>query len=180
MNGWGDLRFNIARFRHRRPSTVGTTADTVIEFAVSVPADGLAISTARIPDGTPIAVAGELATGTSEFDVRAHVATRWEAECRRCLEPVGGELAFDVAATFVDGDLGDEADVYPIADDWVDVGAVVREEVLLGLPLSPLCSADCTGADPDRFPTGGEEPEATEPGADPRWAALSELTFDED
>lgn len=180
MTGWSDLRFNIARFRHRRPGAVGTTAETVIEFDVSVPAEGLSISTARVTEGTSIAVAGDLAAGISEVDVRAHVATRWEAECRRCLEPVAGDLAFDVAVTFVDGDLGDEADVYPIEDDWVDVGAVVREEILLGLPLSALCATDCLGADPDRFPTGAETDPAVEPGVDSRWAALSELTFDED
>lgn len=182
MTGGSDLRFNIARFRHRRPgATPGGSPDTVIDFDTTVPAQDLSISTARVPDGEPVAVVGELDAGISEFDVKARVSTTWEAECRRCLEPVTGVLELDVAATFVEGDLGEEAEVYPIEDDWIDVGAVVREEVLLALPLTPLCSGDCAGADPERFPTTGPvDGSADPPEADPRWAVLSELTFDED
>ena len=180
MTGWSDLRFNVARFRTGRVSGPGAPTETVVEFDVEVPASGLAVTTSRVPDGAPIAVSGELAAGISEFDLRAHVATRWEADCRRCLEPVGGDLIFDVATTFVENDLGEEADVYPIEGDWIDVGAVVREEILLGLPLTPLCSDDCVGSDPERFPTGATDNEASAGEIDPRWAALSELTFDDD
>ena len=54
---------------------------------------------------------------------------------------------------------------------------------MLALPLSPLCAVDCKGVDPERFsPT--QDPSQTdgdeEPAIDPRWAALSELTFDDD
>ena len=49
------------------------------------------------------------------------------------------------------------------------------------LPVAPLCSEDCAGPDPDRFPTTVVvEPDPDEPPpADPRWAALSEITFNE-
>jgi uncharacterized protein len=184
VTAWDDLRFNIARFRHRhghRPPVA--PSGTVIDFDVVVPATDLTISTARVPDDTPIVVKGEIDVGTSEFDVKATIATRWEGECRRCLDLVGGEIAVEVDAAFVEGDLGDDADVYPVVDDWIDVGAVVREEVMLALPLSPLCSGDCAGADPDRFPAtprpGADEP-GDSPSIDPRWAVLSELEFDED
>ena len=59
---------------------------------------------------------------------------------------------------------------------------------MLALPLSPLCTNGCVGADPERFPTSPEDAvseaedgdEDGDPPIDPRWAALSELTFDED
>jgi uncharacterized metal-binding protein YceD (DUF177 family) len=70
--------------------------------------------------------------------------------------------------------------------------------VLLALPLSAVCSEACPGPDPERFPAtvertagpGGDgaaraEGDAApgeggdEPPADPRWAALRELRFEE-
>ena len=65
----------------------------------------------------------------------------------------------------------------------IDIGEVVREELMLALPLTPLCREDCDGADPERFPTDpdlSESDETPAPTVDPRWAALSELKFDED
>ena len=188
MSDWSELRFNVARFRHRHGApSPAAPAPTVLDFDHCVPAAGLAISTARVPDGTPIEVNGRIGAGISEFDARVHIATEWEGECRRCLEPVRGEIDIDAEATFVEqghgADRPEEADVYPIEGDWVDVGDVVREEIMLALPLSPLCSGSCPGADPDRFPTSpgdADAPDADGPDIDPRWAALADLTFDED
>ncbi len=182
MTAWPELRFNISRFRPHAAAAASTPVETIQRFEATVSAGDLAVSTASIVDGTPIDVSGELVAGIGEFEVRATIRTTWQGECRRCLDPVEGTIDTEATATFVDGELGDEADVYPIDGDWLDVGEVVREELMLALPLSPLCGDDCEGADPDRFPTTGEaEPETAGPAApDPRWAALSELTFDED
>ena len=79
-----------------------------------------------------------------------------------------------------------EGETYPLADDTVDLEPMVRDAVLLALPLAPLCGDDCLGPAPDVFPAvvEGDGPvddgdrEAAEPPADPRWAALDELRFD--
>jgi len=74
-----------------------------------------------------------------------------------------------------------EGETYLLAENEVDLEPMVRETVLLNLPVAPLCSEDCAGPDPDRFPTTVVvEPDPDEPPpADPRWAALSEITFNE-
>jgi uncharacterized protein len=51
---------------------------------------------------------------------------------------------------------------------------MVRDAVLLSLPLAPLCDAACPGPEPDAHPLLTEPPEAV----DDRWAALRELKFD--
>jgi uncharacterized protein len=72
-----------------------------------------------------------------------------------------------------------------MADDIVNLEAMVRDAVLLALPLAPLCAADCRGPAPELFPARvageGEESEEVEgsgPISDPRWAALAELDFE--
>ena len=111
--------------------------------------------------------------------------TPWEGECRRCLGEVTGELEVTVREVFERRPT--EGETYQLGDGIVDLGPMVREAVLLALPLAPLCSADCVGPDPDRFPArpvgvAGEgapgESAGDEPRRDPRWAALDELRFD--
>ena len=189
MSGWGALRLNVARLRQRDNLTelrARAAGAEILDLEATVEAEGIEITTARIPDGTPVRVTGRLEAGLSGLELHASVTSQWVGECRRCVEPVEGPVDIDVVASFVDDvdSADDEADAYPIEGDWVDVGAVVREELMLALPLSPLCREDCDGADPERFPTTGlphdGDADEGEPAIDPRWAALSELTFDED
>lgn len=105
----------------------------------------------------------------------------WMGECRRCLGEVTGELDVPVREVFERRPT--EGETYPLGDGVVDLGPMVREAVLLAMPLAPLCSAGCAGPDPERFParTPGEHDDDSEPGErprDPRWAALDELRFD--
>ena len=110
---------------------------------------------------------GVTATGTVRFT--------WQGECRRCLGPTSGEVVADVLEVYKDVPSGD--DTLPVDGDFVDLGPVVRDAVVLALPLAPLCAEDCTGPEPEEYPVvvegEGEEP------PDPRWSALSDLRFDD-
>ena len=65
-----------------------------------------------------------------------------------------------------------------------DLEPVVRDTVLLALPLSSLCAEDCIGPDPDRFPASSTSPEDFLEGAasptDPRGSALDALRLPEE
>lgn len=128
--------------------------------------------------------------------VEGSIHAPWTAPCRRCLEPVEGAMDVEVRELFEQDATPGET--YPIEDDHIDLEPLVRDAVLLALPLSPLCSDTCRGPDPERFPAhledepgheerggdgdGGPEgdsgPEGPTP-RDPRWAALDQLHFEE-
>ncbi len=110
----------------------------------------------------------------------------WEGECRRCLGDVVGELRAEVREVFGDASEGapDEGDFYPLLGDQVDLEPLVRDAVLLNLPVAPLCGPDCKGPVPEAFadPADDEESDGDESGEaprDPRWAALDALDFDQ-
>ncbi len=189
MSDWSALRINVARLSQRQNLAElkrRSTNDTSIPIDATVTAKGMEITTSRIPDGSKIVVVGSADTTLSGIEVRAKVTSTWEGECRRCLDPVIESVELDLNAPFLPAHKASEdADAYAIDGDVVDVGEVVREELMLALPLTPLCREDCDGADPERFPTTApvdedEAEEDDEPAMDPRWAALSGLTFDED
>ena len=57
--------------------------------------------------------------------------------------------------------------------------SVLRDAVVLDLPLAPLCSEDCLGLCPDCGVRLAEDPSHAHDTSDPRWAALTAL-LDED
>lgn len=110
---------------------------------------------------------GVMATGT--------VAAPWRGLCRRCAEPVGGTLRIRVRERFTEPHDPDDDEAYEIVDDELDLGPMVRDAIVLELPLAPLCREDCQGLCPhcgaDR---NHESCECVAP-RDPRWANLDVL-----
>ena len=120
----------------------------------------------------------------AEVVVTGALVARWEGECRRCLEPLGGRLDLRVnevmAATGSRTSEDDASDVYPLDGDDADLEPVVRDALLLALPISPLCDELCAGPDPERFPaTSGTGEVEAGPVGDPRWAVLDALRGDD-
>lgn len=164
-----------------------------------------ALVTARVIDGA-VSVDAMVRPAGDAVLVEGRVEGAWAAECRRCLREVKG--LFDIRLKEVFEDDPTDGETWPIAFARIDLEPPVREAALLALPLAPLCSTDCAGPVPDRFPTGMADraevagnaqaapaggssarpavdgspaggPAACESPIDPRWAALSDIHFSE-
>ncbi|MGP0029729.1 MAG: YceD family protein [Acidimicrobiales bacterium] len=111
------------------------------------------------------------------------VRAPWEGVCRRCAVAVGGELVIAVHERFAeavpaggaDGADGADDEPYPVVDDRIDLGPLVRDAIVLEVPAAPLCRPGCLGLCPH---CGGDRNEG-ECGCvappDPRWANLDVL-----
>jgi uncharacterized protein len=122
---------------------------------------------------------GVLVTLDFDFEV--------EAECARCLEPFTWTDRAHVTELFLyeetDSrgrvvpaveDESDELTVFHVREDSIDLLEVVRDAIVLDLPLSPLCRPDCLGI----CPQCGEIVEDASHGhatTDARWSALEGL-----
>jgi len=160
----------------------GERRDLVVDAVL----EDLTLTSARVPDGAEVHVALVLEAILGGLTVTGTVRAPWEGACRRCLEPVVDVLEVDVREVFSDAPDLDDPDVLAFEGTRIDLEPVVREAVLLSLPIAPLCRDDCPGPAPEVFPTRTveeteetDETEAAEPPRDPRWAALDGLTFDE-
>jgi uncharacterized protein len=158
----------------RRP---GSTRELRAEAAI----DDLVLEDLEVRAGPTVQVALRLESLSDGIVVSGTASSSWTGSCRRCLEPVAGEVVADVREVFSNevGRGAEDGDARPIdGGDLLDLTDTVREAVLLALPLAPLCSEECAGPAPDRFPAApaalGEEESASE-GRDPRWAALDAL-----
>jgi uncharacterized protein len=114
----------------------------------------------RVPDG--IVARGEL-------------HARWEGECSNCLRELAADLDVGVGELFEPHPL--DEDTYPIQGHEIDLEQLVRDALVLELPLAPACEdAQCAPAAVPGVLVGAadSDPPGAEP-IDPRWAALSEL-----
>ena len=93
---------------------------------------------------------GILARGTFQTTAVVH--------CSRCSEPVSVSVAdqFEVLYMGTPSSLrggeveltAEEMDVEFLKDDRLDLSGLLRESVLLNLPIQPLCRAECRGLCP--------------------------------
>ncbi|MFZ4485433.1 MAG: YceD family protein, partial [Candidatus Nanopelagicales bacterium] len=73
-------------------------------------------------------------------------------------------------------ELGDDEDPLPgIRDDLIDLEPTLRDAVVLGLPLSPVCREECAGLCSECGVRLDSAPGHAHELTDPRWAALAGL-----
>lgn len=164
----------------RRPGSMIT-----VERTVAAP-EGLGVPMARVPEGSAIeldlrlesVLEGVLASGTADLEV--------SAECSRCLEPVSWHEEVDLAELFrypatdargaVVEEEDDSDDPLPmVQEDLIDLLPVLRDAVVIDLPLAPLCSEECLGLCAECGFRLADDPSHEHAATDPRWAALAGL-----
>jgi uncharacterized protein len=122
----------------------------------------------------------------ADIRLRGKFAGRFEVPCARCVEPVDIPLAaeFDLIFRPVDADTeAAERSITPVETeigyyqrDSLLLEDVLREQVLLTLPVRTLCKPDCKGLCPRCGQNrNSQECSCDEGPADPRWEALSGL-----
>ena len=181
-----------ARLDPRRPLVfdareLGRRPGSMRSVRTSVPAPGdLAVGMSRVPAGSPLELDLRLESVVEGVLVSGTVEARVAAECARCLTSVTGELVADVQELFAyeqstTEETTDEDEVSHLVGDLVDLEPVVRDAVVLALPLAPLCRDDCRGLCPDCGVAYDDLPDdhVHEAGIDPRWAALADRSTTE-
>ena len=138
--------------------------------------DDLASIGVHVPEGDPVTADITLTSYPGGITAEGTVAAPWVGECRRCGGPAGGRVEAEVKERFApEGGSDRDEEAYPLTGDELDLEPLVRDAVLLDLPLAPLCRPDCLGLCPQCGTNWNVGPCACRPAGDPRWAALDTL-----
>jgi uncharacterized protein len=132
-------------------------------------------------DPSPVAAIVDASRMTGGgWSLRLRFSATLNGPCMRCLEPA--EPSFDVDAREVDqpGE-GPELDSPYVDNDRLDMAAWARDALALVLPQQMLCGPECLGLCPECGIdlNNAESGHAHEKAPDRRWAALSDLRFDQ-
>jgi len=122
----------------------------------------------------------------ADIRLRGRFAGNFEVPCARCVEPVHIPLAADYDLIFrpagADSDAPErsitapETEIGYYQEDSLLLEDVLREQVLLALPVRTLCKPDCKGLCPRCGANRNNQTcQCEEVPADPRWEALAGL-----
>ena len=166
--------------------TLGRQAGSARAQQLTVPApDDMRLELARVPVGDVLQLDLRFEAVTEGVLVTGSATAPVAGECARCLTP----LASTVTASFTelylyqhdrhdkherfDEDDEQEEALY-LDGDLLDLEPVLRDAVVLALPMSPLCREDCPGLCVEcGVPLADAGPgHQHEDAPDPRWAGL--------
>jgi uncharacterized protein len=165
---------------------INEIGDEGLTLAVAITPEWLATACPDLearPGLGGLSLRGRFTRSGEDYLLQGHIAGVLETICARCLEPARVTVDAPIAVTFVPADEDDEEldeddDVIGFAGREIDVSDEVRDEILLALPLKPLCDESCRGLCPV---CGGNrntvrcECEAEQRHATSRLAALGKL-----
>lgn len=146
-----------------------------------VPApDDLTVGMAQVPPASAVALDLRLEAVVEGVLVSGRVTADVAGECARCLAPTSDRVTVELTELFaypgsVTEETSEEDEVSHLVGDMLDLEPVVRDGLVLALPLSPLCREDCRGLCPGCGVALDDLPDDhTHTTTDPRWAALTE------
>lgn len=161
--------------------------DSEIRFAQTFDVGAIDLEDETAHLAGPITIAGTARRSSEIARLKGNLSGSLEIDCSRCLQPSHFELDTPFEIDFVTlenyGALNHETELnstdlsLSVYDgEQIDLNEVVREQILLNLPMQGLCKEDCAGlcekcsANKNNNPCHCETKEI-----DPRWNALKEL-----
>jgi uncharacterized protein len=137
---------------------------------------GWGLELVRVPPGASVELDLRLESVVEGVLVSAELHAPLAAECGRCLEPVEQHLDLPVAELFVYEPEADDDEVPVLDGDFVDLEPLLRDAVVLALPLNPICAEDCAGLCARCGARLADvEPDHSHDDIDSRWSALASL-----
>jgi uncharacterized protein len=142
----------------------------------------------KISQSGPLKAQGRaelVSASLDEIQVKGHVTVAMETDCDRCLEPAACPIEGDFELHYrpVTEGYGEETAIDPgeaemgfFEGGGVELNDVLREYVLLSLPMQRLCRPECKGM----CPVCGKNRNLSEcqcprEAADDRWSALKSI-----
>ncbi|MCX5749820.1 MAG: DUF177 domain-containing protein [Candidatus Saganbacteria bacterium] len=129
---------------------IGNDQDVEEQIRVSYPEDGLEIT-------GPVQLSVHLLNAGEMVIVTGKILAEIKLNCSRCLKDFDQQITVDFEELFSkttkngDGrggekELGDDDFIFPIEkDNTIDIGEIIRQELISCIPIKTLCDKGCKG-----------------------------------
>jgi uncharacterized protein len=159
---------------------LGRRAGSLQQLDRTVPAPaGWKVELIGVPEGAPVELDLRLESVMEGVLVSGEVTVPLRGSCARCLDEVEDTLSLDVQELYAyEGstteETSEEDEVRLVEGERIDLEPMVRDTVVLALPLSPTCTEDCAGLCAGCGQRLDDLPaDHSHELVDPRWAGLA-------
>ena len=159
---------------------LGRRAGSMQELHRTAPAPAdFRVELIGVPEGAPVQLHLRLEAVMEGVLVSGTVEAPLVGQCARCLDDIEDTLSLPVQELFAyEGSTteatSDEDEVRLVEGERIDLEPMVRDAVVLALPLSPTCTDDCSGLCVDCGERLDDLPaDHSHDVVDPRWAGLA-------
>lgn len=101
----------------------------------TIPKEGIGLSDEEVDISTPLTIHAELHRVNDTVFATTHLEADFGFLCARCLETIHEHQSRDYEFTFE----------VAHADEYVDLGEEIRQEIIVENPTRILCKEDCKG-----------------------------------
>jgi uncharacterized protein len=152
-------------------------------FIAPAPAD-LGTEVIGIPEGSDLELNFRLESVVEGVLVSGEISAVTKGMCSRCLEDISSRMTVDFQELYEypneETSSSEDDELLQLEGDFLDLEPVVRDALVLALPLAPLCDDDCLGLCPECGIDLNQEPNHEHEIVDPRWLALQNLLTEND
>ncbi|MDQ3474058.1 MAG: DUF177 domain-containing protein [Acidobacteriota bacterium] len=156
------------------------------KFAHNYQPGELELNEERVTVMTPPRVTGRIQQSDSKVTVKGEATAELQLECDRCLKSVPVPVFSSFEVEYVTPDMYQAAPVAELLDEdlslavfdgeVIDIDELVREQLLLELPVQILCRQECQGLCPEcGCDRNDADCKCQKAEIDPRWAGLKEI-----
>ncbi len=128
------FEFHVGDLRSGRAEPRDIVGEVSVEWHVEL---------SRVLPEPPLRFDFELAPIGGGISVMGPVHASVSHRCHRCLDEWTEEIVHEVAQLLTTD--GEEEDDYRLTGDVFDFEPLVRDELMLSLPIAPLCGPSCEG-----------------------------------
>ncbi len=156
---------------------LGRRAGAMFKKSLTVPApDGLGDDVIGIQSGSDITLNFRCESVIEGVLVSGDVIANATGECSRCLDAIEFSLTVPIQELYEYEESENRDDeTLKLEGDLLDLEPVVRDALVLSLPLAPLCSDECLGLCSECGIKLSEAPDHQHESVDSRWQALQGL-----
>lgn len=122
----------------------GASADFTFEetlSSVELPEEEISI------DG-PVRFTGRLTGMGGILKLKGKLIVPYAAKCYRCLKSIPGQMTIDVREELLKEGTPHEEEAFTFSGDTVELDRVVKDNIILSLPMKQLCDPACKGICP--------------------------------
>lgn len=96
----------------------------------------------------PVSMKATLTNSGGILKLDGRLKTHFTGKCSKCLKNVENDLDLKISETIVNGKTSDDIEAYTYEGKLVDLDRIIKDNIILSLPMKLLCQQNCKGICP--------------------------------